>query len=92
MTGEPATQNERWNRILKPVGLQFLWEQKSWLLETSILTSQDGLNPDQLHKYMTDQTRLRIEGSGYVQLVKGPTRFWQQTRPSLIDQAWTNSP
>ena len=90
-TGEPATQNERWNKILNqwtnlPAGAEVL------VVGDLNIDFTRWTNPDHLHKYMTDQTRLRIEGIGYVQLVKEPTRYWQQTKPSLIDQSWTNSP
>ena len=42
------------------------------------------------HHDMVEAIRDNIETLGFAQLVKGPTRFWVNSRPSLIDHAWTN--
>ena len=44
------------------------------------------------HIDMIDQVKEEVETLGFVQLVKGPTRFWPGTRPSLVDHFWTNCP
>ena len=48
--------------------------------------------PERGHKKMVNETKDKIESAGFAQLVKGPTRFWKNTHPSLIDQVWSNSP
>ena len=47
---------------------------------------------DHLHNELIEELKDRIETKGFVQLVKGATRFWPNTLPSLIDQTWTNCP
>ena len=49
-------------------------------------------NPDQEHRRLVDRTKDNIETLGFAQLVSGPTRFWPNTNPSLIDQVWCNHP
>ena len=49
-------------------------------------------NPERKHKRMVKETREKIETLGFVQLVHGPTRFWRETAPSLLDQVWSNHP
>ena len=48
-------------------------------------------SPDQLHNFMTGETRNRIKPLGFAQLVTGPMRCWRRTRPSLTDQSWSNN-
>ena len=49
-------------------------------------------DPDQGQRSMIEETRDVIETKGFCQLVKGPTHSWRNTRPLLIDHAWTNNP
>ena len=39
---------------------------------------------------MVEETKDKIETLGFAQIVNRPTRFWKNTRPSLLDQVWAN--
>ena len=49
-------------------------------------------NPEQINLNTTSETENRIKTLGYSQLVQGPTTFWVDTEPSLVDQVWTRNP
>ena len=56
------------------------------------LDTNKWASPDSEHVIMTDLVKNHIETSGFIQLVRGDTRFWPNTPSSLIDQVWTNCP
>ena len=49
-------------------------------------------SPEQRQKWMIEKTKENVETLGFVQMVQGPTRFWNDTAPSLLDQVWANKP
>ena len=63
-----------------------------FLLGDTNLDHLKWARPENGHNTMVDLVKQRIETCGFTQLVQGPTRFWPNSLPSLIDQAWTNSP
>ena len=58
-------------------------------LNLDILTWND---PEQAHVNMVDKTKDEISTRNFTQVVKGATRFCRDTRPSLIDHIWVNTP
>ena len=47
-------------------------------------------NPPQHHEKMVNLLKDNIETSGFVQLVEGWTRTWQNQEDSLLDHIWSN--
>ena len=91
ISGDPATQKERWCRIIEQ------WEtiqdgHDALVVGDLNVDHQKWGDPEEQHKEMTELVKDKIEVKGFVQLVKGPTRFWHNTVPSLLDQSWTNNP
>ena len=46
--------------------------------------------PEQIHVPMVDQVKEEIETKKFLQVIENPTRFWNKTTSSLIDQVWLN--
>ena len=92
--GKPETEGEqdkRWDKIIAQ------WKKASIGAEVVTIgdTNLDKLKwqtPEQANQGMVNTTKLQIETLGYHQLVQGPTRFWPNKLPSLIDQVWSNTP
>ena len=90
LTGYPKLQRARWK--------MFLDQCTSLQPGMDVLVAGDlnldhlkWNNPEQVNHYMVEDTRNRIEILGYSQLVKGATRHWKDTTPSLLDHAWSNN-
>ena len=58
-------------------------------LNLDILTWND---PEQAHINMVEKTKDEISTRNFIQVVKGATRFCRDTRPSLLDHIWVNTP
>ena len=91
LSGSPALQKSRWKRTIKQ------WMDVQAGADVLIVgdLNLDHLlwrDPDPAHSDMVNEIRDNIETRGYAQLVKGPTRYWKDTRPSCIDHAWSNNP
>ena len=90
-TDSESQQNFRWKRFLEQWGKV---EGKGDLFIAGDI-NLDKLKwdqPENGHKRMITDMKDKIETKGYSQVVKGPTRFWAQTTPSLIDHLWTKCP
>ena len=48
--------------------------------------------PDKVNVLMVLEMKNTVESNGYAQMVTGPTRFWRNTAPSLVDHVWLNHP
>ena len=84
-------QCERWDRIINQ------WQSIQGagdIMMTGDLNLDHSNWDDQNHENsrMIEATKDKIETLGYAQMVRNPTRFWPNTRPSLIDHVWTNKP
>ena len=84
-------QNQRWISTLDQ------WTAKGGTEELLVAGDMnlDHIRWDNLEqeiKYMVETTKERVETLGFAQLVKGPTRFWRDVCPSLLDQVWSNCP
>ena len=84
-------QMERWEKTLN----QWAYIQAGVEVMMAGDMTMDYLRwdtPDQEHRLLVEKTKDTIETKGFMQMVTGPTRFWANTRPSLIDQIWSNQP
>ena len=45
---------------------------------------------EQINENMVEQTKDEISTLNTHQVIRGPTRFWNCTQPSLVDQCWGN--
>ena len=90
-SGHILEQQARWNTFISQ------WEAASRRADTFVIgdTNLDYNkwdNPDANHDSMTEMVKTRIKTEGFVQTVRGDTRFWPNTTSSLVDQCWTNAP
>ena len=91
ISGDPALQKQRWSKALDQ------WANIQDGIEVLVVCD---LNLDFLkwgdldlhHREMIEVTKDKVETKGFAQMVKGATRFWHNTVPSLIDQAWSKNP
>ena len=58
-------------------------------LNLDMLTWND---PEYVHENMVNTTKDEITTRNFTQVVNGATRFCRDTRPSLIDHIWVNTP
>ena len=91
LTGDIRIQRQRWTTILNQ------WTTLPGGREVTVvgdlnLDFQKWTQPEPHHIQMIEEMKDRVETLGYTQMVKGPTRYWQDTTPSLIDHVWTNCP
>ena len=49
-------------------------------------------NPEKLAEPMVDIINYQIITRNFSQVIQGPTRFWKDRSPLLIDHCWTNNP
>ena len=90
-TREQEQQEERWSKIIKQ------WRDTSTngsclTIEDMNLDYQRWQQPEQCLKTMVYMVKDDITTRGLCQVVRGPTRFWNNTVPSLLDQCWSNTP
>ena len=89
ISDDPALQTARWEKFIEQ------WESASLQGEVIVIgdTNLDELKwatPDYTHLEMVNLVKYRIETLGYIQLIKGATRFWPHQDSSLIDKCWVN--
>ena len=84
-------QEERWKLFINQ------WIKADGQADTIVIgdTNVDKIKwdtPDQEISPLVELMKNKIETLGYIQLVKNATRFWINTRDSLVDQLWTKTP
>ena len=82
-------QEERWEKVIRK------WCNTSRNSNCIVIgdINLDHLrwsNPPQHHENMVNQLKDNIETCGFVQLVEGWTRTWQNQEDSLLDHIWSN--
>ena len=91
LSDDVRCQVQRWKKIIGQ------WIDGSSADSCLIIgdTNIDALkwtNPDQAIEEMVDTIKEEIITRNFQQIIQGPTRFWVNKDPSLIDQVWSNSP
>ena len=89
-TNEQEQQELRWTKFVKQ------WAAAGNTGECLVVgdTNLDILkwdNPNVGQDNMVDRVKDEISTKNFHQVVQGPTRFWEGTKPSLIDQCWGNN-
>ena len=91
VTGSPALQRQRWNRILAG------WKKAE--KNTNVVVIRDSNldysrwnNPELRMARMVQLVKDEVEVLGFCQLIRGMTRLWSGQPESLVDQLWTNKP
>ena len=82
--------NSKWNRYLRQWETAADRDTEVIVIGDTNLDIEKWESPDKGTEHMTIETQNRIETWGFVQLVRGATRFWPQLEDSLVDQVWTN--
>ena len=90
-SGDIRQQLDRWDSFISQ------WEAASGRADTFVIgdTNLDynkWNDPDPDHTNMTDLVKNIIETLGFVQTVRGDTRFWPGADSFLVDQCWTDCP
>ena len=83
-------QERRWDRILarwKLLGNT----SKCFVIGDLNLDYNRWATPEKHHEYMVEATKNMIEGSGFIQLISGITRSWNNQTDSTLDHVWTNT-
>ena len=91
ITGNIVEQEAGWEAFI------YQWEAASVRADTIVIgdTNLDynkWNNPVHEYTRMTYMVKNRIEAAGFLQSVRGNTRFWPGANDSLVDQLWTNCP
>ena len=89
--GKPHQQEYRWKKFIKQ------WVNASndgncVVIGDTNLDAQKWNNPDQGNENMINLMKNEITTRNFYQVITGPTRFWANATPSLIDQCWLNQP
>ena len=84
-------QERRWEKIIRK------WKTISRNVNCVVIgdLNLDHLrwsSPEQHLERMVDQVKDNIETCGFLQLITGHTRVWQQQADSLLDHVWSNCP
>ena len=91
LSGEQRLQRQRWSKFLDQ-WCDIQPGTDAMIAGDLNLDYLKWISPEQRHLYMVEDVKNRVETMGFTQQVKGPTRFWVNTVPSLLDQVWTNNP
>ena len=90
-TDDPHLQKNRWDKILNQwTSIQN--QRDVVVLGDFNIDYKKWTQPEQCHLQLVNGVKDKIETLGYTQMVRGPTRFWRDTIPSLIDMVWMNCP
>ena len=90
-SGNPDKQLERWTKIVGQ------WSRAGNVGSVVLIgdTNIDILKwdePEFLIQPMVDLINEEIITQNFSQMIQGPTRFWKDKSPSLLDQCWSNDP
>ena len=91
LTADPRLQKNRLNKFLVQ------WSEVDLRSDIMIagdlnLDHQKWSHPEPGQEHMVADMKDRIETLGFSQMVRGPTRHWKNTTPSLLDHVWLNMP